>query len=55
MHSGAHKTMINPKILPFDTWIPHTEYFKVADDKVFETQWISKKLIEIKFVPNCII
>ncbi|KAF3455701.1 hypothetical protein FNV43_RR00343 [Rhamnella rubrinervis] len=25
MGIGAHRTMMNPKVLPPDTWIPHTK------------------------------
>ena len=55
MDTGAHKTMVNPKVLPSDAWKPHKEYFRAADDQEFETQWISKKPVGIKFFPNCII
>ena len=55
MDTGAHRTMVNPKVLPSDAWKPHKEYFKAADDQVYETQWISKKLVGIKFFPNYII
>ena len=35
MDIGAHKAMINPKVVPPDAWTPHKEYFKAADDQVF--------------------
>ena len=47
--------MINPKILPPDYWDNHTEYFRAANGKVFETSLITKKPIGIQFFPNCII
>lgn len=52
MDIGAQKTMVNCKILPFEAWVSHIEYFKATDDKVFQTHWISKKPVGIKFFLN---
>lgn len=43
MDAGAHKTIMNPFILPEDQWTTHKEYFKAADDKIFKVNMISKK------------
>lgn len=37
MDIGAQKTVVNPKVLPSEAWVPHTEYFKAANDQVFQT------------------
>ncbi|KAH9769368.1 Endonuclease [Citrus sinensis] len=47
--------MLNPKVLPPDYWKNHTEYFRAANGKFFETSLITKKSIGIQFFPNCII
>lgn len=36
MDMSAQKTMVNYKVLPSEAWVPHTEYFKVANDNVFQ-------------------
>ncbi|KAF3442860.1 hypothetical protein FNV43_RR16778 [Rhamnella rubrinervis] len=53
--TGAHRTMMNPKILSLGNRVPHTEHFKVAESQVFETKWTSRKPIGIKFFPDCVI
>ncbi|KAH9780689.1 hypothetical protein KPL71_008173 [Citrus sinensis] len=53
--TSAQCNMLNPKILPQAYWDNHTEYFKAANGKVFETSLITKKSIGIQFFPNCII
>ncbi|KAH9698093.1 hypothetical protein KPL71_023880 [Citrus sinensis] len=55
LDTGAQRSMLNPKILPPDYWDNHTEYFRAANGKVFETSLITKKPIGIQFFPNCII
>ncbi|KAK3221318.1 hypothetical protein Dsin_008343 [Dipteronia sinensis] len=50
--TGSHTTMMNPNILPPDSWKPHTRYFKATDGKIFTTNLISKSKISIKFFPS---
>ncbi|XP_058005346.1 uncharacterized protein LOC131181332 [Hevea brasiliensis] len=52
LDTGAHKSMMNPAILPSEYWLPHTEYFKAADGNVFKTNLITKQPIGIQFFPN---
>ena len=47
--------ILNPSILPPDYWENHTEYFRAANGKIFETSLITKKPIGIQFFPNYII
>ncbi len=47
--------MMNPTILPSEDWVPHSEYFKATDGKVFKTSLISKRPIGIQFFPNYIV
>ncbi|KAH9801792.1 hypothetical protein KPL71_001158 [Citrus sinensis] len=46
LDTGAQRSMLNPKILPLDYWDNHTEYFRAANGKVFETSLITKKPID---------
>ncbi|KAH9792620.1 hypothetical protein KPL71_004198 [Citrus sinensis] len=55
LDTGAQRSILNPKILPPDYWDNHTEYFRAANGKVFETSLITKNPIGIQFFPNCII
>ncbi|KAK3198399.1 hypothetical protein Dsin_021814 [Dipteronia sinensis] len=45
--TSSHTTMMNPNILPPDSWKPHTRYFKAVDGKIFTTNLISKTKIGI--------
>ncbi|KAH9801812.1 hypothetical protein KPL71_001168 [Citrus sinensis] len=47
LDTGAQRSMLNPKILPPDYWDNHTEYFRAANGKVFETSLITKKPIDV--------
>ena len=51
--TGAHRTILNPKVLPPHCWVPHKEYFRVVDNQVFFTQFKSKKLITIQILSQC--
>ncbi|XP_057984608.1 uncharacterized protein LOC131169402 [Hevea brasiliensis] len=55
LDTGAHKSMMNPAILPPEYWVPHTEYFKAADGNIFKTSLITKQPIGIQFFPTCIL
>ncbi|KAI5428557.1 hypothetical protein KIW84_033520 [Lathyrus oleraceus] len=56
MDTGAHITMMNPSILPAETWVTHAGYFVVVvDGKVFNTNLMTKEKIGIKFFPDCIV
>ncbi|KAH9686166.1 hypothetical protein KPL70_014265 [Citrus sinensis] len=46
LDTGAQRNMLNPKILPLDYWEHHTEYFRAANGKIFETSLITKKPID---------
>ena len=50
---GAHKTILNPKVLPPHYWVTHKEYFRAADNQVFCTQYKTKKPITIQILPQC--
>jgi hypothetical protein len=55
MDTGAQITMMNPSILPAESWVTHATYFVAADGKVFKTDLMTKEKIEIKFFPDCIV
>ncbi|KAH9763352.1 hypothetical protein KPL70_001139 [Citrus sinensis] len=46
LDTSAQRSMLNPKILPPNYWDNHTEYFRAANGKVFETSLITKKPID---------
>ncbi|KAK3222090.1 hypothetical protein Dsin_009115 [Dipteronia sinensis] len=50
--TGSHNTMMNPKILPPESWKSHTCYFKAADGKIFTANLISKHKVGIKIFPS---
>ncbi|KAK3182711.1 hypothetical protein Dsin_029997 [Dipteronia sinensis] len=50
--TGSHTTMMNPAILPLDSWKPHTRYFNAADGQIFTTNLISKSKVGIKLFPS---
>jgi hypothetical protein len=51
--TGAHRTILNPKVLPTHCWVTHKEYFRAADNQVFCTQLKTKKPITIQIMPQC--
>nr|TKR90937.1 hypothetical protein D5086_0000228410 [Populus alba] len=51
--TGAHRTILNPKVLPPYCWVTHKEYFRAADNQVFCTQYKTKKPITIQILPQC--
>ncbi|KAI5409459.1 hypothetical protein KIW84_055047 [Lathyrus oleraceus] len=55
MNTGAQITMMNPNILPAESWVTHAAYFVAADGKVFKTDLMTKEKIGIKFFPDCIV
>lgn len=55
MDTGAHITMMNPNILPAESWVTHAAYFIAVDGKVFNTNLMTKEKIGIKFFPDCIV
>ncbi|KAH9686158.1 hypothetical protein KPL70_014259 [Citrus sinensis] len=52
---GADTSMIDPSVLPSDSWEPHSKLFRAVNGETFETTLITKKPIGIQFFPNCII
>lgn len=52
---GAHKMMVNLKILLSRMLKPHREKFKAADDEVFCTNLIKKQPFGIKFLMECVV
>ncbi|KAI5444710.1 hypothetical protein KIW84_013112 [Lathyrus oleraceus] len=55
MDTGAQITMMNPSILPAESWVTHVAYFVAADGKVFKTDLMTKEKIGVKFFPGCIV
>ncbi|CAK8537679.1 unnamed protein product [Lathyrus sativus] len=55
MDTGAQITMMNPSILPPESWVTHAAYFVAVDGKVFKTNLMTKEKIGIKFFPECIV
>jgi len=55
LDTGAHKSMMDPDILPKEFWKKEVSYFVAADGKIFKTELITKHPIGIKFFPNCLI
>nr|AHC13200.1 polyprotein [Citrus endogenous pararetrovirus] len=53
--TGAQRSMINPHILPPDSWTQSEEHFKAVNGKLFTTSLITKKPIGIQIFPNCVI
>ena len=41
--TGANTSMIDPSILPFDCWKPHSKLFRAVNGETFETTLITKK------------
>ncbi|KAK2640900.1 hypothetical protein Ddye_022663 [Dipteronia dyeriana] len=48
----AHSSMMNPKVLPAETWKEERNEFLAADGKIFVTNLISKHKIGIQFFPS---
>ncbi|KAH9780772.1 hypothetical protein KPL71_008211 [Citrus sinensis] len=53
--TGADTNMIDPSVLPSDSWENHSKQFRAVNGETFETTLITKKHIGIQFFPNCII
>ena len=53
--TGAQRSMLNPHILPPDSWIQSEENFKAVNGKLFTTSLITKKPIGIQIFRNCVI
>ncbi|KAH9801875.1 hypothetical protein KPL71_001187 [Citrus sinensis] len=53
--TGADTSMIDPSVLPSDSWEPHSKLFRAVNGETFETTLITKKPIGIQFFPNYII
>jgi hypothetical protein len=51
--TGAHRTILNPKVLPPHCWVTHREYLRAADNQVFCTQYKTKRPITIQILPQC--
>jgi len=49
--TGAHRTILNLKVLPPYYWVTHKEYFQAANNQVFCTQFKTKKFITIQILP----
>jgi hypothetical protein len=50
---GAHRTILNPKVLPPHCWVTHKKYFRAANNQVFCTQFKTKKPITKQIMPQC--
>ncbi|KAK2646156.1 hypothetical protein Ddye_021351 [Dipteronia dyeriana] len=48
----AHSSMMNPKVLPLESWKEERNEFLAADGKIFVTNLISKHKIGIQFFPS---
>ena len=55
LDTGAQRSMINPDILPSQSWQHFKENFKAVNGKLFTTTLITKKPIGIQIFPNCVI
>ncbi|KAI5388964.1 hypothetical protein KIW84_074570 [Lathyrus oleraceus] len=55
MDTGAQITIMNPSILPVESWVTHVAYFVAADGKVFKTDLMTREKIGIKLFPYCIV
>ncbi|KAI5400354.1 hypothetical protein KIW84_065296 [Lathyrus oleraceus] len=55
MDTGVRITMMNPGILPAESWVTHVSYFVAEDGKVLKTYLMTKEKIGIKFFPDCIV
>ncbi|KAH9698120.1 hypothetical protein KPL71_023890 [Citrus sinensis] len=53
--TGAQRSMLNPNILPLDSWTKYEENFRAVNGKLFTTTLITKKPIGIQLFPNCVI
>ncbi|KAK2642488.1 hypothetical protein Ddye_024251, partial [Dipteronia dyeriana] len=50
--TGAHSTMMNPRVLPPEAWKEKNNEFLTADDQIFITNLVFKKMIGIQFFPS---
>ncbi|KAK2647794.1 hypothetical protein Ddye_015283 [Dipteronia dyeriana] len=50
--TGAHSTMMNPKVLPPKAWKEEDNKFLVADGQIFIIKLVSRKKIGIQFFPS---
>ena len=55
LDTRAQRSMINPDILPSQSWQHYEENFKAVNGKFFTTKLITKKPIGIQIFPNCVI
>ncbi|KAI5436983.1 hypothetical protein KIW84_023198 [Lathyrus oleraceus] len=55
MDTRAQITMMNPSILPAESWVTHVAYFVEVGGKFFKTDLMTNEKIGIKFLPDCII
>ncbi|KAH9698145.1 hypothetical protein KPL71_023900 [Citrus sinensis] len=53
--TGAQRSMLNPNILPPDSWTKYEENFRAVNGKLFTTTLITKKPIGIQIFPHCVI
>ncbi|KAH9780659.1 hypothetical protein KPL71_008162 [Citrus sinensis] len=53
--TGAQRSMLNPNILPPDSWTKYDENFRAVNGKLFTTTLITKKPIGIQLFPNCVL
>lgn len=52
IETGAHITIINPKIFPSSMWLPHQQEFRVANSGSLTIKLTSKP-ITIELFPRC--
>ncbi|KAK2652735.1 hypothetical protein Ddye_012591 [Dipteronia dyeriana] len=50
---GAHTTMMNPKVLPPNTWKKSVHHFLAADGHTFITNLVSKNKVGSRIFPSC--
>ena len=55
LDTGAQRSMLNPDILPSQSWQHYEENFKAINGKLFTTTLITRKPIGIQIFPNCVI
>ncbi|KAH9780700.1 hypothetical protein KPL71_008176 [Citrus sinensis] len=53
--TGAQRSMLNPNILPPESWTKYEENFRAVNGKLFTTSLITIKPISIQIFPNCVI
>ncbi|KAI5431492.1 hypothetical protein KIW84_035614 [Lathyrus oleraceus] len=55
MDNRAHITMMNPSILPAESWVTHVAYIVATYGKFLKTNLMTKEKIGIKFFLDCIV